>query len=93
VCVRVCVCMKNNHTYVRFFCCIHKEIPISLMLKTSSLLFLHLVLLFAVRSNLFIHLPPYIGNDVVIDVATIRPFTVEEGYFLLLPITIGKSIS
>ena len=30
------------------------------------------------------------GNDVVIDVATIRPFTVDEGYFLLLPITIGK---
>jgi hypothetical protein len=29
------------------------------------------------------------GDDVVIDVANIRPFTVEEGYFLLLPIVIG----
>jgi hypothetical protein len=36
---------------------------------------------------------PYTGNDVVIDVATIRPFTVEEGHFLLLPITIGDRCS
>ena len=26
----------------------------------------------------------------VIDVATIRPFSLEEGYFVLLPITIGS---
>ena len=34
-----------------------------------------------------------IGNDVVIDVATIRPFSLEEGYFVLLPITIGDRCS
>lgn len=40
------------------------------------------------------HTPtPSTGNDVVIDVATIRPFTVEEGHFLLLPITIGDRCS
>ena len=34
-----------------------------------------------------------IGNDVVIDVATVRPFSLEEGYFVLLPITIGDRCS
>ena len=34
-----------------------------------------------------------IGNNVIIDVAIIRPFTIEEGYFLLLPINIGDRCS
>jgi len=31
-----------------------------------------------------------IGDDVCIDNAQVRPFTVEEGHFLLMPITIGS---
>lgn len=34
-----------------------------------------------------------IGNDVVIDNATIRPFGLEEGHFVMLPITIGDRCS
>jgi acetyltransferase-like isoleucine patch superfamily enzyme len=34
-----------------------------------------------------------IGDDVLIDNATIRPFSIEEGHFVLLPITIGSRCS
>lgn len=34
-----------------------------------------------------------IGDDVCIDNAVVRPFTLEEGYFVLLPITIGSRCS
>ena len=34
-----------------------------------------------------------IGNDVCIDNAMVRPFTIEEGHFVLLPITIGDRCS
>ena len=34
-----------------------------------------------------------IGDNVVIDVATIRPFAIEEGHMILLPIIIGNNCS
>ena len=30
-----------------------------------------------------------IGDDVALDQCTVRPFALDEGHFLLLPITIG----
>ena len=79
----MCVCMCWFAGWVCLYVLVH--VPHSLILFSTFLyIFSSLV------SHLFICNSTHLGNDVVIEVATIRPFTVDEGYFLLLPITIGE---